>query len=396
MPEETAVRSTAIVIVNLDGVEYLPACLDSVAAIDFPQEQVEVIVIDNGSTDGSRELLAERYPWARVLPQDSNLGFAAAVNLGVAATDAECVVLLNNDMRVDPNWLRGLYEPYDPDSGVVCTGGVILSWDGELVDFTEGCVNFYGIGDQVGFGRPIEAVDITTPRDLLFACGGSMLISRQTFLDVGGFDESFFAYYEDVDLGWRLWLQGYQVRLAPASRTFHLHQGTSSRFPEHQRMALLERNALRTIIKNYDDRHLHEVLGPALLLLLKRGAVRSGIDRSAYQLGGDRSPEEVAPRLALAHMHAAVDVFDSFDDVLAARAQVQSRRRRSDQEIIDRFGRPLNPILHDAGYLEGQHNLVRGLHLDEAFEHERATQVVIIADADADGGTRSAERLWDV
>src|SRR5205085_147887 len=154
-----------------------------------------------------------------VLPQAENFGFAPAVNIAVAAADAECVALLNNDMRVDPAWLRELVATYDPGRGVACVGGVIVSWDGETVDFTEGFMNFTGLGDQLGFGRPVSAVDTTTPRDLFFACGASMLISRDVFLKTGGFDEAFFAYYEDVDLGWRLWLHGYEVRLAPGSRS---------------------------------------------------------------------------------------------------------------------------------------------------------------------------------
>ncbi|MBV8980615.1 MAG: glycosyltransferase family 2 protein, partial [Acidimicrobiia bacterium] len=330
--------SVAVIVVNFNGVDFLGPCLDSIAALDYPAELVETIVVDNGSVDGSLELLEERYPWVRVLPQSHNLGFAPAVNVAANATEAECIALVNNDMRVEPGWLGGLVSEYDPDRGVVCVGGVILSWDGSAVDFVEGFVNFSGMGDQPAFGRPVDEVDTTTPRDLLFACGSSLLASRDVFLDIGGFDDSYFAYYEDVDLGWRLWLAGYDVRMAPQSRSFHLHRGTSSRFPEHQRLTLLERNALRTIIKNYDDRHLREVLGASLLLYMKRAAIRAELDSAAYAIGGDAGPEETVPRAALASLEAAAEVIETLDDLLRRRAEVQATRKRSDAELIERFG----------------------------------------------------------
>jgi hypothetical protein len=157
-------------------------------------------------------------------------------------------------------------------------------------------------------------------------------------------------------------------------------------------MKLIERNALRCIIKNYDERHLHEALGPALLLLLKRGEVRADLDRSPYTFGGDGSPDEVVPRIFMAHVHAAVDIVETFDDLMAKRAEVQSRRLVGDAEIIERFGRPLNPLLHEGSYLEAQHRLVQGLNLDEAYRRERAAQVVFVADADG----RSADRVLTI
>ncbi|MBV8559749.1 MAG: glycosyltransferase, partial [Acidimicrobiia bacterium] len=145
--------SVSVILVNLDGAEHLPDCLDSLRAQDYPRERLDVIVVDNGSTDGSLEMLADRYPWVRVLAQGTNTGFAPAVNTGVRAATGACVALLNNDMRADPGWVSSLVDGYDPASGVVCVAGQILSWDGTEVDFVEGTVNFYGMGNQVAFGR---------------------------------------------------------------------------------------------------------------------------------------------------------------------------------------------------------------------------------------------------
>jgi GT2 family glycosyltransferase len=322
-PASRPARSVSVLLVNLNGADHLGPCLDSMAAQDYPDDLWEMVVVDNGSTDGSRDLLASRYPWVKVLAQDTNLGFAPAVNLAAAAVASDCIVLLNNDMRAAPDWLSRMAEAYDPDNGVVCVGGQILSWDGSRLDFGDSSMNFYGMGQQPGFGRPVDRVEVHDGQELLFACGGSMLVGRRLFLDVGGFDPGFFAYFEDVDFGWRLWVLGYKVRLATQARTFHRHHGTSSRFPDHQRVLLYERNAMRAILKNYDDRHLGQVLGPALLLAAKRAGVRTRLDRAAYHIGGDTHPTEEVPRVAMAHLHAIIDVVDDLDDLMRQRTLIQ-------------------------------------------------------------------------
>lgn len=390
-------RSVTVVLVNLNGADYLGPCLDSLKAQDYPADLVEVVVVDNGSTDGSRELLAGRYPWVKVLAQDSNLGFAPAVDLAAAAVATDCIALLNNDMRAAPDWLSRLVEAYDPDDGVVCVGGQILSWDGSQLDFAHGAMNFYGMGRQLGFGRPAERVEVRDGQELLFACGGSMLVGRQLFLDVGGFDPGFFAYFEDVDLGWRLWVLGYRVRLAARARTYHRHQGTSSRFPEHQRVLLYERNALRAIIKNYDDEHLQRVLGPALLLVAKRAGVRTELDRTAYAIGEDAAPTEEVPRLAMAHLHAVIDVVDDLDELLRQRTLIQRARRRDDAEIVARFGRPLQPVLAQPEFVAAHERVVSVFGLDRVFERRQATRVLVVSnEAIVDKMSGPAIRAWEI
>jgi GT2 family glycosyltransferase len=370
--------AVSVVLVNFDGAEHLPDCLDSLGAQDYPPDRLEVIVVDNGSTDGSLEMLAAHYPGVRVLPQGRNTGFAPAVSEGVRAATGDCVALLNNDMRADPGWVRSLVEAYDPANGVVCVAGQILSWDGEEIDFVEGTVNFYGMGNQVAFGRRRDDVEVRDGTELLFACGGSMLVGRDVYLDTGGFDAGFFAYFEDIDFGWRLNLFGYNVRLAAGARSYHRLHGTSSRFPDHQRMFLYERNSLRLIMKNYGDGLLPRVLAPACLLTAKRAAVRAPLDGAPYRIGGDREPTEEVPRLALAHLHALISISDELDDLLAKRAAVQRRRCRTDDELSHLFVRPMQPVPDERSYVEVQSRLVSLFELDRAFARERATRVVAL------------------
>ncbi|MEY2399808.1 MAG: hypothetical protein QOJ00_2982 [Actinomycetota bacterium] len=371
----------AVVMVSFNGIDHLGPCLESLRAQDYPAELTEVVVVDNGSTDGSLELLEREYPWVTVLPQGTNTGFAPAVTTGVAATTAECVAFINNDMRADPHWLSALVAGYDPERGVVCVAGQIRSWDGERVDFVESVMNFYGMGFQVGYGKPLAEVEARDGEPLLFACGGSMLVSRHVYLVTGGFDPGFFAYFEDVDFGWRLWLLGFEVRFAENAITFHRMHGTSSRFADHQRILLYERNALRSIMKNYGDDTLSQVLAPALLLLMTRATQKGELaaKRDAYAPGGDPAPTEDVSRLTLAHLHAVNDLVHDLDSLVAARAGIQRARRRDDSEIVELFGTPFAPVLHDPDYVDVQRKIVDGFGLAEVFKRHRAGRVLCVS-----------------
>ncbi len=390
-------RPVTAVIVNLDSRDDLRSCLDSLLVQDYPAELLEIVVVDNASTDGSREMLAADYPTVRVLAQDTNTGFSPAVNAGARAATGECLVLLNNDARVEPDFVRELVRRYDPGSGAVCVAAQIVNWDGSTLDFGEGAVNFYGMGQQLGYGTPVATAGVEDGTELLFACGGAMLVDRRVFLDSGGLDEDFFAYFEDVDLGWRLWVLGYRVVLATRARAYHRMHGTSARFPLHQRMLLYERNALRTIIKNYDDANLSATLAPALLLLAKRALLRGGLPRSPYDIGGDAAATEPVSRLALAHLHAVGDVVDDLEGLYARRALVQRARRRPDAEILPRFGRPLWPVLPERPYLEASCAVTGVFGLDRLFAASRASRVLVISN-DAIGAKMSgpAIRAWEI
>ena len=395
--EDLELRSVAVVVVNLNSAEDTRTCLDSLLAQDYPRELMDLIVVDNASTDGSLEMLARDYPSVRVLPQDTNTGFSPAVNTGARSAEAECLVLVNNDARIEPDFIRELVRAYDPGSGTVCVAGHIVNWDGTTLDFGEGAVNFYGMGQQLGYGTPIATAAIEDGRELLFACGGAMLVSRRVFLDSGGLDEDFFAYFEDVDFGWRLWVLGYRVVLATRAKAYHKMHGTSSRFPLHQRFLLYERNALRTIIKNYDDTNLNRTLAPSLLLLIKRALVRGGLPRSPYDIGGDGALNESVPRLALAHLHAVGDVIDDLEGLYEKRAQIQRARRRGDAEILPRFNRPLWPVLPERPYLEASATITGLFGLDTVFDKARASSVLVISnDAIGEKMSGPAIRAWEI
>ena len=275
--------SVSIVVLTALGPTHLPECLSSLRAQTHPADSRELIVVDNGSAEDPTPVVQQHYPGARVLRQPRNLGFAAANNLGARAASGEYVAFLNDDTRAHPAWLEELVETAKRRSAV-CVASRILSWDGKRIDFAGGSVNFGGKGFQVDTGQA-EAGRHTEERPLLFACGGGMLVRRETFLDVGGWDEGTFAYYEDVELGWRLWLLGHDVWFSPRSIVYHKHHGTSDRWAMPPRVRLYERNALRMLYTHLERPTLERALAAALLLAADQVLLSTDLSRVARDAG---------------------------------------------------------------------------------------------------------------
>ncbi len=389
----------SLLLVNFNGRDHLGPCLDSIADLDWPTDFLEVLCVDNDSHDGSRELLAATYPWVKVLPQDSNLGFSPAVNLAAEHATGEVVVLLNNDMRVDRNWLRGLVSHYDPSTGVVCVAGTILNWEGTHLDFGDAGINFYGFGRQPSHDVPIADARIVDGAILPFACGGSMLIQREVFLRIGGFDPAFFAYFEDVDFGWRLQVCGYRTRLAANARSFHRHHGTSSRFQVHEKMVLFERNALRTIIKNADDANLPKLLSSALLLAAVRASHDARSARSEFNVGFGADEMETVHRLGNSRMHAINDVVEDLPELMLLRRSIQEMRQVPDATVFATFGDPFVPLGNDsAPYVESMGDVARLFNIGELFANNPVSHFVVLSSSDVIGERMAgtAIRSWEL
>jgi len=188
----------SVLVLNLNGGQYLDECFSSLEPQIYPRDRFEIVLVDNGSADGSRELIQQKYPRARVLGMDRNRGVAVANNLAVRSSDAEFVALLNGEARVDSQWLAELVAAAGRHDAVA-VASKILDWHGETTDFVGAETSF------TGHSRQVDSRDAATQTcdeaRLLFPCAGSALFSRSAYLDAGGFDEDFFAYGEDVDLG---------------------------------------------------------------------------------------------------------------------------------------------------------------------------------------------------
>lgn len=375
----------SIVILNYNGLRHLEGCFGSLAALDYPKEQLEVILIDNGSDDESVEVMQRDHGWVRLIVNDDNLGFSAGCNQGAqAAKDAEVLVFLNNDMRVDPMWLRELVGPVVRKE-CVASSAKMYSWDGKVLNSVGGGMNFHGIGIQKGYLEEHKP-EFDKPARTLFACGGAMAIDAAVFHDVGGFDEEFFAYYEDVDLGWRLWVMGYEIHYAPKAICWHHHSSTSRTFPMETIRLLQVRNPFLACFKNYDDATLRKVLPAQLALAMRRTFMVAGVgDDSAFRIEkvkgastgvvgrlwdkARRAVEEDFPlrREAVADMVGINDLLGNWDHWMARRQAIQARRKRPDADIFQLFYRPLWCIEGEPAYAELHRGTVEFFGLDELF-----------------------------
>lgn len=367
-----------VVVLNFNGREHLGPCLESLDALDYPRERLHVLVVDNASVDDSLAFLARAHPSIPVLRNDANLGFSAAMNRAVEAAETPFIALLNNDARVDGAWLRELIEPVvagDAD----CAGSRLVSWDGSQTLFEGGGCNFHGIGFQSGLQAP--SGDRGSP-DILFACGAALAMRRDRFLDAGGFDEDYFAYYEDVDFGWRLWLLGHRVVLAPRSIVYHQHSATASRVPIHKLRVLHVRNPIWTILKNYEHASLVRTLPAALMLSLARTSYLANVDVADYRIAGEAptpapkrrwwrrgvdAESTTVPKVALSDIVAYRDVTVGLERFLEKRAALQARRQRSDVEIAPLFRDPLWSAESADEYRRLQATLVDFFGVADAF-----------------------------
>jgi GT2 family glycosyltransferase len=339
--------TVSVITANLNGRAHLQHLLSSLHG-QLPAGELEVIVVDNGSRDDSREFLRARFPEVRVIANSTNVGFARANNQGAEVARGRYLALLNNDTRLREGCLAHLLQAAEAGpEGTACVGATLLSWDGREIDFADAAMSFAGVGFQPGRGDPPPVE--RQPREVLFASGAAMLVDARIFRDSGGFDEDYFAYYEDVDLGWRLWVLGYRVLLCPDAIVYH--RRNASQPARHRTVYLLERNAIASMLKNYEDESLTALLPAALLLTARRAAERSGIDRSAFAPSADGPRRPRLGRKARSTLAARAEglaglaalerlVFDA-PGILEKRQWVQERRRRSDSEIAPLFVTPL-------------------------------------------------------
>ncbi|HEV3225585.1 MAG TPA: glycosyltransferase [Acidimicrobiales bacterium] len=372
----------SVVVIDYDGAHDTIACLEGLAALDWPRERLEVVVVETGTAEAAAAIDAA-HPWANVVVAGANLGFAGGCNRGVAESSGEYVALLNNDARPHAQWLSTAVSALDGDPSIGCVASKVLDWDGQLIDFVAAAAAFYGHGFKLHVGEA-DSLLYDNDADVLFASGAAAVMRTDVFRSVGGFDDRYFMFFEDVDLGWRLWLLGYRVRYLAASIVYHRHHSTVGRFGSWREHYLLERNALFTIFKNYDDENLRTVLPAALALAVRRGVVLGGADSSALDLErvppvpDEPSDQQVSKQL-LAPVYAVDAFVDALPSLRRARDELQAHRKRTDQEIVRLFRLPLHPNIGEPRFVEGFNGTVAALDVDDVFTSRRK---IVIATGD--------------
>ena len=212
----------SVIVLNYNGKGFLNSCLSSLASQTY--SDFEVIVVDNGSRDGSPDYIEENYPWVRLAKNDENLGFAGGTNVGIRAAKGEFILTLNNDSRADSRFIEELIKPMaDPEVGV-CAAKMLFP-DGRI-NSAGICISRSGAAWDRGMFEP-DRGQYEFVEEVFGACAGAALYRREMLDEIGLFDEDFFLYLEDVDLAFRARLAGWKCLYVPGARVIHHHGGTA-------------------------------------------------------------------------------------------------------------------------------------------------------------------------
>lgn len=296
-----------VVVLNRNGRRFLEACFQSLEALDYPSQRLELVLVDNASEDESVSYIERAFPEVRIVRNPDNYGFARGNNEGIRRAlerGADYVVLLNNDTRVDPDWLRALVEVAEAHPDVAICGGKILSWEGTIIEFS-GTV-WHKVTSAGGYTNEPDRGQYDEMHPAAYACGASMLLRTEALRRIGLFDEDYFIYHEDVDLSLRAWIAGYRVLYVPQSVIYHWGGGYTAGTPMRDYLGM--RNALTTVLKCYAWETWREICRELLRIYLVRSP--------AYLKRAFLYNLAVLPKTLLKRRH------------------VQALRKRSDHEIF--------------------------------------------------------------
>jgi GT2 family glycosyltransferase len=260
----------SIIIPNFNGKQFLAKCLSSIFQMNYPSASYEVILVDNRSTDESKEYVEARFPQVKILALDKNYGFAGGDNRGAKVAKGEILVFLNNDATVDKNWLCEIAKVMlqNPKIGI-CGSKIVLMKKPNNTQYSGGYLNLLG-------GSVFSPFHGDNPKQNYYfvgaICGASFGARKEVFEKIGGFDEDFFMYAEEGDLCMRAWIQGYPVAYAPHSIMYHFSSGTASSQNEvkrqynddvlHARLTSPtnayygNRNSIMMLIKNFQAKNI--------------------------------------------------------------------------------------------------------------------------------------------
>lgn len=374
-PRETRPGVVSVVTINYRGADDTIACLTGLGSLDWPADRLEIICVENASGDDSAERIrAGAPPEVRLIESPLNTGFTGGCNLGVANATGEYVAFLNNDARPDRRWLAAAVEALEQDPGIGCVACKVLDWEGETVDYVDGALTWYGMGYKPECTQRDKGL-WEEPKDVLFATGSAMVMRAALFREIGGFDERFFMFYDDVDLGWRLNLLGHRVRYVPTSIAYHRHHASIDKFGSWRERYLLERNALLCLYKNLEDTTLAGALAPAMALAIRRTIALGGDDPTVLDLqrspGGDDVDHLQVSKTTMTGAYAVDYFVEQLPSLEGTRRALQAARRRTDVELFPLFRNPMIAANTNQRYVAGYDALVAAFDIAELYSTGR-------------------------
>lgn len=308
-------RVTASVIIpNWNGQELLQDCFESLRNQTY--QNFETILVDNGSVDNSVKYAEKNFPGIRIIALQKNFGFASAINKGVKASNTKYVVFLNNDTKVDQDWLKNLIQCVESHPEVISVNSKLLNfYDRKSIDGVGMLINEVGQARSIGWQEKDKG-RYDKEQYIFGATGGASLFRRENFIKVGFFDEKYFMYSEEVDFAFRAQFLGYKSIFCPKAKIFHKHKATSKRLPAHIEYWQF-RNMTQTIIKDFPASILFKKWRWLKIILVHLNTI-------FYQLkNGFFWPPFMADLWILFHL----------PHLLRQRKKIQSSRKVSDEYI---------------------------------------------------------------
>lgn len=235
---------STIVIPSYNGIHYLENCLKS-----LEKEPAHVIVIDNGSTDGSYDMITDNFPEVEVISFSINTGFCRAVNAGIVAAATKYVIFLNNDTVVEPGFVKELERVMEQDKRIFSASAKVISMqEKDKIDDAGDLYCALGWAFAIGKGKPERNYQKSYP--VFASCGAAAIYRRRVFDQIGILDENHFAYLEDIDLGYRAQIYGYRNVFAPKARVYHVGSASSGSRYNQFKTDLSSINSVYLIYKN--------------------------------------------------------------------------------------------------------------------------------------------------
>ncbi len=254
----------SIIIPHFNGREILRNCLEAVEKTKYQNK--EVIIVNNASTDGSMDDIHHSFPWALLVNNEKNLGYAGGCNSGLVSASGEYILFLNNDTVFEPDWLSVLVGVCEQDEKIAACQPKIRSLvNREMFDYAGaagGLIDIFGYPFAKGrlfFTLEKDEQQYDDTGDIFWASGTATLIRKSVLDEVGSFDEDFFAHMEEIDLNWRMHLAGYRVVAVPEAIVYH-NAGSTLKPDSAQKIYLNHRNSLIMILKNYGLKNLLWIL----------------------------------------------------------------------------------------------------------------------------------------
>jgi GT2 family glycosyltransferase len=312
----------SIVVLNYNGEKLLRNCLSSVSKTKY--RNFEVIVVDNGSKDGSCSMVEREFPFFQLIKNPKNYGYSKGNNLGIIGCKGKFVAMLNNDTTVNADWLSALVKEANRNPACFYQPKILIE-DTNRINSTGNCIQPFGFAFPRGLGE-IDKGQYCTKSKISYASGACVFCSRALIEDVGFLDEAFYSFYEDVNWGWRALMRAHETIYVPSAVIYHKWGGSWGQTMSRKKFFLIERSRIMSVLRNYSSK---------TIVFLLPGLICTELAVFLYSLLNGFFPEKV---------HVYADLLKLRKLLMNQRKELQARRMVPDKYVFRYFNHGLNHL----------------------------------------------------